>query len=87
MPINIQRAQKNVLDSVKLLWNAQNHESRMELDIDGHDSATAFLIKAIVSAVLQEIRDNADVNIINVPVNVVSPQPGSGFANGKADIV
>lgn len=76
MPINPKRPANRVISKLR------------SIDIDdkvGNDeSQTAKLVRFIVEAVLEEITNNGEVIITNLPV---STPMGPGVGNGRGDIV
>ena len=76
MPINSNRPIKRVKSKLRSIG--------IDDKVGGEDSHTAKLIELIIEAVLEEIINNGDVIITNLPVQ--TPM-GPGVGNGRGDIV
>ena len=76
MSINAERAADKVVRKLRSI-GIDEHVGRGE-------SHTAILVRIIVEAVLDEVVNNGEVIIKNLPVQ--TPQ-GPGTGNGKADII
>jgi hypothetical protein len=74
--IDIDRATKNVLDSLQSIG--------IDREVSGKDSHTAVLVRMIITAVLQEVK-LAEVQLKSVPIQTTLG-PGS-ITDGKANIV
>lgn len=75
MAINSERVSKRVVSSLRSIG--------IDDKVGTEDSHTVKLINIIVDAILDEIVNNGEVIIKNLPVQ--TPM-GPGSANGKADI-
>lgn len=76
MSINADRAADRVVRRLKSIG--------IDDKVGNADSHTAVLVRLIVDAVLEEVVNNGEVIIRNLPV--VTPH-GPGQGNGKADII
>ena len=76
MPINSRRAADKVVRKLKSIG--------IDDKVGSGESHTAKLIRLIVEAVLEEVVNNGEVVIINLPVQTPT---GPGVGNGKGDII
>ncbi len=80
MPINSKRAADKVVSKLRSLG--------IDERVGRQESHTALLVREIVKAVLEEVVNNGEVIIINLPVQTAgSPTNHTGVGNGKGDII
>ena len=80
MPINAKRAADRIVSKLESMG--------IDEHVGGRESHTAELVREIVAAIMDEIVNNGEVIIVNLPVQT-SGSPGfhTGFGNGKGDII
>lgn len=76
MPVNSKRAADRVVRRLRSIGIGDK--------VGNEESHTATLVRLIVDAVLDEIVNNGEVIIRNLPVTTPA---GPGQGNGKADII
>ena len=76
MPINSRRPTQRIISRLRSIG--------IDDKVGGGDSHTAKLVELIVESILEEIVNNGEVIIVNLPVQTPT---GPGVGNGKGDIV
>ena len=80
MSINADRAADRVVRRLRSIG--------IDDQVGDKESHTAILVRLIIDAVLEEVVNNGEVIIRQLPVQTVGgPSHQFGFGNGKADII